>query len=377
MGNVGGGALTLSAAELQLLFESVPGLYLVLTPDLRIMTASDAYLRATMTRREDIVGRGIFEVFPDAPGDVGATGVHNLRDSLERVRLTGAPDTMAVQRYPVRRPASSGGEFEERFWSSVNSPALRDDGTLAFIIHRVEDVTEFVALKQAAARGAEQTRSSDRPERMETEVFARAQEIRAANLALEERNREIEDLYEHAPCGYHTLDPEDRTVRINDTELRWLGYSREVVIGRPFREFVSDRSKAVWAEAIERLRGGGSVHGLEIELLRRGGDVLPVVVSGAAEHDTEGRLQRIRITLMDFTEVRRARDERERVIVELKEALSRVRTLSGLLPICSWCKKVRNDSGYYLQIEAFISAHTDARFTHGICPDCAARMGSK
>src|SRR6266849_10959640 len=73
------------APDFQALFESAPGLYLVLTPDLKIVAASEAYLRATMTKREEILGRGIFQVFPDNPDDPSATGVRNLRTSLQRV----------------------------------------------------------------------------------------------------------------------------------------------------------------------------------------------------------------------------------------------------------------------------------------------------
>src|SRR4051812_22479559 len=102
------------------LFEAAPGLYLVLDPDLRIVAASDAYLEATMTRREEILGRGIFEVFPDNPDDPEATGVTNLSASLDRVRRLRAPDTMSVQKYDIRRPDVEGGGFEERHWSPKN-----------------------------------------------------------------------------------------------------------------------------------------------------------------------------------------------------------------------------------------------------------------
>src|SRR5579863_5827718 len=90
----------------QTLFESVPGLYLVLAPDFTIVAVSDAYLRATMTERERILGRGIFDVFPDNPDDPGATGVHNLRASLLRTLQDKQPDTMAVQKYDIRKPES-------------------------------------------------------------------------------------------------------------------------------------------------------------------------------------------------------------------------------------------------------------------------------
>ncbi len=124
------------------LFESSPDLYLVLSPDLTIVAVSDAYALATMTRREEILGRPLFEVFPDNPEDSAATGVHNLRASLARVLRDRIPDAMPVQKYDIRRAACDGGGFEERFWSPRNSPVLGDSGEVAFIIHRVEDITE-------------------------------------------------------------------------------------------------------------------------------------------------------------------------------------------------------------------------------------------
>src|SRR4029077_13039882 len=104
------------------LFEAGPGLYLVLDDALRIVAVSDAYLAATMTKREEILDRGIFEAFPDNPDDELATGVSNLRASLERVRRNRVADTMAVQKYDIQRPAEQGGGFEVRYWSPLNSP---------------------------------------------------------------------------------------------------------------------------------------------------------------------------------------------------------------------------------------------------------------
>ncbi|MEX0604146.1 MAG: PAS domain-containing protein [Marinobacter sp.] len=124
------------------LFESAAGKTLVLRPDsYEILAASKDYLNVTMTREEDIVGKNLFEVFPDAPDDPKADGTHNLRASLQRVRSFKAPDIMGVQRYPI--PTPSGG-FEERFWSPVNTPVLDGAGDIEFIIHRVEDVTGIV-----------------------------------------------------------------------------------------------------------------------------------------------------------------------------------------------------------------------------------------
>jgi len=183
--------------DFRLLFESAPGLFLVLTPDLRIVAVSDAYLAATKTRRSDILGRGIFDVFPDNPDDPAASGVRNLRASLDRVREAREPNTMAVQKYDIRRPESEGGGFEERYWSPVNLPVCGPNGDLAYIIHRVEDVTEFIRLKEL---GSEHQRRSEelqsRTERMEAEVYIRAQEVSEANRQLSKAHTELERLYE-------------------------------------------------------------------------------------------------------------------------------------------------------------------------------------
>jgi signal transduction histidine kinase/ActR/RegA family two-component response regulator len=162
----------IASPDFQALFESAPGLYLVLDPELRIVAVSDAYLQATMTRREDIVGRGIFDVFPDNPDDPEATGVSNLSASLDRVRSDCVADTMAVQKYDIRRPEEEGGGFEERHWSPKNIPVLDDRRQLAYIIHRVEDVTDFVRLEK-------------RRTAQEEEIVRRSQELQEVNKKLQ------------------------------------------------------------------------------------------------------------------------------------------------------------------------------------------------
>lgn len=122
------------------LFDSTLSPLLVLAPDFTIVEVNRAYLTATGTRRS-IVGRPIFEVFPDNPEDPSADGVTNLRRSLETVVGTGRTDTMALQRYDI--PTGDEGGFAERYWSPVNTPVLDADDRVTHIIHRVEDVTEF------------------------------------------------------------------------------------------------------------------------------------------------------------------------------------------------------------------------------------------
>jgi len=180
------------------LFESAPGLYLVLTRDFTIVAVNEAYLQATRTERDSILGKGIFEVFPDNPEDPTADGVSNLRESLERVVKHGAADAMAVQKYDIPRPQSEGGGFEERYWSPLNSPVLGTNGEVEHIIHRVEDVTDFVRLKR---RRDEQEKDfqelRQRSEKMEAEVFLRAQQIQDANRKLRDANEELRSAHAH------------------------------------------------------------------------------------------------------------------------------------------------------------------------------------
>jgi signal transduction histidine kinase len=134
--------------DFQAILEAAAGSYLILTTDLTIVAVSDTYLRATETSREGIIGRGIFEVFPDNPDDPTAAGSGNRRASLERVLASGASDTMLVREYDLHTPKAVGKGFEEHYWSLVNTPIRGPVGTVSYIIQRLEDVTEFVRLRE-------------------------------------------------------------------------------------------------------------------------------------------------------------------------------------------------------------------------------------
>ncbi|MFN8583016.1 MAG: PAS domain-containing protein [Gemmatimonadaceae bacterium] len=175
-----------SRAVFENLFQSLPGAFLLLSPDLMIVGASDAYLAATMTTRDGLVGRHLFEAFPDNPNDEGATGTRNLRASLDRVRNTAAADAMAIQKYDIRR---TDGSFEERFWSPINSPVLSSEGQIEFIVHRVEDVTEFMHHRRSASAAGD---LMVRLEKMEAEVYQSALRVQSVNRQLEEANKELE-----------------------------------------------------------------------------------------------------------------------------------------------------------------------------------------
>jgi len=138
----------LAADAYRMLFERVPGKYLVLSPSLCILAATDAFLAETATCREDIVGKGVFEAFPGNPGNDDSSGVDNWRLSLETVLESRLPHTMAIQRYDIRLPGDEGA-FHVRYWCPSNIPILDEIGEVQLIIHLTEDVSELAGLKTA------------------------------------------------------------------------------------------------------------------------------------------------------------------------------------------------------------------------------------
>lgn len=195
------------------IFAATPSPYLVLAPDLVIVDVNRAYLDATGRTRDDLVGQHIFEAFPDNPADPDADGVRNLKASLHRILATRRPDTMALQKYDIP-VAHRPGAFEERWWSPVNTPVLGLDGQVAWIIHRVEDVTAFVQAHQAAHPTSIRVgRRLEVAEALEAELYARARELQRLNEELRQahtREREVavtlQEAMLHAPDLAHHHD---------------------------------------------------------------------------------------------------------------------------------------------------------------------------
>ena len=186
--------------DFRALFEAVPGLYVVVLPDApryTIVAVSDAYVHATQTTRGALLGSGLLEVFPDNPKDPAATGARVLSASLERVLRHRTVDALAMLKHDIRRGGEAGGGFEERWWSTVNSPVFGASGGLAYVILAVHDITELVAgapdgLGHQEVAAAVQLQS----ERTESEALRRGQEVLEVNQQLRRANEEITRLYE-------------------------------------------------------------------------------------------------------------------------------------------------------------------------------------
>ncbi|HEY0811570.1 MAG TPA: PAS domain-containing sensor histidine kinase [Longimicrobiales bacterium] len=179
------------------IFRAAPSPYLILnndSPRFTIVEVNDSYLGATNTARANIIGRALFNVFPDNPDEVSATGERNLRASLETVIRTGRPHAMAIQKYDIPRPASVGGGFEERYWTPLNTPVFNKGGRLTHIIHYVEDVTEVVRLALLRDReGATAAALRTRNEWLEAEIHRRTVAEAELDMAIERERLARED----------------------------------------------------------------------------------------------------------------------------------------------------------------------------------------
>jgi len=252
--------------DFRTLFEAIPGLFLVLEPDtpqFTIVGVSDAYVHATKTKREEIIGRGLFEVFPDNPTDPEASGVRNLAASLDRVVRVRTPDAMAVQKYDIRRPPEEGGGFEERWWSPVNSPVFGANGELIYIIHRVEDVTEFLRLKQVRTEQQELTKElQNKAERMASEIVQRGAQLQEANENLRHANTEITRLYEKSK------ELDELKTQFFASVSHDLRTPLTLILGPVERMLASAETNEVQRRALEIVaRNAHRLHGLVEDLL--------------------------------------------------------------------------------------------------------------
>lgn len=165
------------------------------------------------------------------------------------------------------------------------------------------------------------------------------------------------------------LDFDGYFKRLNPAWERTLGFSRAELMSKPFIEFVHPDDRERTLEQNRKVRSGGKALGFENRYLCKDGSFRWFLWNAAP--DVFGRT--IYSVARDITDRKRADDERERLVQELRTALAEVKTLRAILPICSYCKKIRDDENYWQSVEAYISRHTHATFSHGICPSCYER----
>ena len=197
-------------------------------------------------------------------------------------------------------------------------------------------------------------------------------ERRRSEEALRESEARFRAVVEQSADGIFLMDV--LTLQVVDTNAafgRMLGYTREELLELTLFNVVSGDLSDVNRSASMVLNGGRP---LTEERTYRTKDGSSVHVLASSSVIAYGGKRVVCIIVRDITERKKLEHDREILIKELQTALSNIRTLSGLIPICSSCKKIRDDRGYWNQLEQFLMEHSDATLSHGICPDCAKKL---
>ena len=273
------------------IFDASPGNYLLLDRDFTIVGVNQCYLTATKTKREAIVGQGLFDIFPDNPDDPSADGVRKLRASLQRVLTEKRPHRMPVQHYDIRRPEAEGGGFEERYWSPLNSPVLDEQGDVRYIIHWVEDVTEFVRMKrQMSDRLVWNEELGARAATIEAEVYLRGEAVEA-NRRLSETARHYQFLADLVPQLIWTADAAGAPEYYNQRWVEFTHQDRAALLREGWQQLVhpEDRSHTLelWTETIHT---GADRFQMQHRFRRYDGTYRWMLTTALPYRDTGGRV---------------------------------------------------------------------------------------
>ena len=191
-----------------------------------------------------------------------------------------------------------------------------------------------------------------------------------AETALRESEKSLSHAEDFAHFGHWEVSLVDRIVHASAGAVRIYGESRRDLPLSAVQQYVFPDDRPRLDAALRALVDRGEPYDMEFRI-HRADDGAEVVVHSWAEYDPVRRT--VFGVLQDITERKRVQVERENLILELQSALEHIRTLKGIVPICASCKKIRDDRGYWEQVEAYLSRHTDVRFSHGICPECMAK----
>jgi len=292
--------------DFQKVIELVSSIYIILSTELNILYVNAALEKASMRKREDIIGRNLFEVFPDNPADKNADGVSNLSNSLHSVIKYKKQHTMAVQKYDIQRP---DGTFEVRYWSPLNIPVLNSENEIEYIIHRVEDVTEFVLIKNEQQNKDNiniglQKKVSD----MEVEIIKRSREIQELNFELEKKVKErTETLLKREA----TLEKQNKKLQNQNKELEQFTYIASHDLQEPLRSLISF-SELLEKEFLGKLGENGEFY---INFISKSSKRMQLLVKGLLDYSRIGREKKL--VEIDCNEI--VKDVLSDMVITIKE----------------------------------------------------------
>jgi PAS domain S-box-containing protein len=314
-------ALRRSQYDLNDFFENAPLSLHWAAPDGIILRANAAELRMLGYGQHEYLGHSVAEFFVDK------------RASEEILRQLRGGES--IQNYETRLRCKDGSVKDVE----INANALQDDGKFIRSRWFTLDVTDRKRFEQASA-------------------FLGA----------------IVESSEDAIVG---TDLKGIIVSWNAGAVQTYGYAAAEAAGRSIRMLTSPNRLEESPDPFAQILQGKHVDRYETFQCRQDGEIIPVSVTSSPIKDSQGRIIGVSMIGRNITRHKLEEQERLFLIQELSQTLASVKSLRGLLPICSTCKKIRDDRGYWSQLESYISEHSQAEFTHGICPDCEDKLKSE
>jgi PAS domain S-box-containing protein len=207
---------------------------------------------------------------------------------------------------------------------------------------------------------------------IEREIEAAA--ARRAHAHADGMVRHLAAIVESSDDAIYGVKLDGTVVSWNHSAERVYGFRAGEIIGRNVSILYPDDRLDELIDTMERVKRGDHVGRAETSRMRKGGRLVPLSVTISPMRNGDGKICGASVIARDITVRKQEEEERIKLIEELTDALARAKTLAGLLPICASCKRIRDDHGYWQQVEVYISQHSDAMFTHGICTECFAAV---
>ncbi len=234
-----------------------------------------------------------------------------------------------------------------------------------------EALRQLDKLPQLSAEQAQNALHELRVHQIELET--QNEDLRQAQQQLAESRDRYADLYDLAPVGYFTVSEEGLIREVNLTGVTLLGLERRYLIGRPLSRFVAKDDEDIFQLHRKQAFESETQQICEVRMIKKDGRPFYAQLESLVGPDADGRRQ-LRIIMTDVSQRKHVEAEREQLIVELQAALDKVKLLSGLVPICANCKKIRDSEDYWHDVAVYIRDHSEAEFSHGICPDCVKEL---
>jgi PAS domain S-box-containing protein len=329
----------LKTINFEALFSASPNPYVLLDLSLTIVGMNDAYLHVTMRKREDVLGRNMFDAFPSDPD---SSSHRQLRGSLEKVVREKTADYLSLIEYAI--PLPNGQGFEERYWSATHTPLFNHNGEMTFILQHTVDVTELHRLRNLART----TILPSGPSALiETDMFRRAQAVQEANQALSEERQHLRGLFQQAPGFMAALGGPDHVFTMaNAAYLQLIG--RENIVGKPVRDALPEVVGQGFIDLLDRVYHSGQPfvgRSIRVHLRQSSGDVreerfLDFVYQPI--FDPDGQVSGIFVQGHDVTEQKRSEEA-------LRESEERFRAIANSIDQLIWATQPDGHHDYYNQ----------------------------